>query len=145
MNWDRIDDKWKQAKEKMKTKLTMKLFTGLKQIREFERLQLPFLKSIADFDIVIEIGYAEEQEQPLTLKQLLLLNISSRATVRRRLARLIEQGIIIRRKHANDQRASLLIISPSSVKLLGKYGGTLTAMSALHFTPAAESLSAGTG
>jgi DNA-binding MarR family transcriptional regulator len=111
----------------------MKLFTGLKKIREFERLQLPFLKSVVDFDIVIEIGYAEEQRQPLTLKQLFLLNITSRTTVRRKLARLIEQGIVIRRKHANDNRASLLIISPSSIKLLSKYGGTLTSISALHF------------
>ncbi len=112
----------------------MKLFTGLKKIREFERLQLPFLKSVADFDIVIEVGYAEEQGQPLTLKQLFLTNITSRTTVRRKLARLIEQGIVIRRRHANDHRASFLIISPSCVKLLGKYGGTLTAISALHFT-----------
>jgi DNA-binding MarR family transcriptional regulator len=111
----------------------MKLFTGLRKIREFERLQLPFLKSVVDFDIVIEIGYAEEQGQPLTLKQLFLLNISSRSTVRRKLARLIEKGIVIRRKHANDNRASLLIIAPSSVRLLGKYGGALTAISALHF------------
>jgi DNA-binding MarR family transcriptional regulator len=112
----------------------MKLFTGLKKIREFERLQLPFLKSVADFDIVIEIGYAEEKQgQPLTLKQLFLLNISSRTTVRRKLARLIEQGIVIRRKHANDHRASLLIISPSTVKRLNKYGGTLTSISISHF------------
>jgi hypothetical protein len=112
----------------------MKLFTGLKKIREFERLQLPFLKSVVDFDIVIEIGYAEEQQgQPLTLKQLFLLNISSRTTVRRKLASLIEQGIVIRRKHANDHRASLLIISPSTVKLLSKYGGTLTSISTVHF------------
>jgi DNA-binding MarR family transcriptional regulator len=111
----------------------MKLFTGLKKIREFERLQLPFLKSVVDFDIVIEIGYAEEHEQPLTLKQLFLLNISSRTTVRRKLARLIEQRIVMRRKHANDNRASLLTISASSIKLLGKYGGTLTSISASHF------------
>jgi DNA-binding MarR family transcriptional regulator len=111
----------------------MKLFTGLKKIREFEKQQLPFLKSIVDFDIVIEIGYAEEQGQPLTLKQLFLLNIRSRTTVRRKLARLIDQGIVVRRKHANDHRATLLIISPSSIKLLGKYGGTLTSISALHF------------
>ena len=111
----------------------MKLFTGLKKIREFERLQLPFLKSVVDFDIIIEIGYAEEQGQPLTLKQLVLLNMSSRTTVRRKLARLIEQGIVMRRKQANDRRASLLIISASSVKLLGKYGGALTSISALHF------------
>ena len=111
----------------------MKLFTGLRKIREFERLQLPFLKSVVDFDIVIEIGYAEEQGQPLALKQLVLLNIRSRTTVRRKLARLIEQGIVIRRKHANDNRASLLTISTSSVKLLGKYGGALTSISTLHF------------
>jgi DNA-binding MarR family transcriptional regulator len=111
----------------------MKLFTGLKKIREFERRQLPFLKSVVDFDIVIEIGYAEEQGHLLTLKQLVLLNIRSRTTVRRKLARLIEQGIVTRRKHVNDHRASLLSISASSVKLLGKYGGTLTSISALHF------------
>ena len=110
----------------------MKLFTGLER-SGIRKTQLPFLKSVVDFDIVIEIGYAEEQGQPLTLKQLFLLNIGSRTTVRRKLARLIEQGIVIRRKHANDHRASLLIISPSSVKLLSKYGGTLTSIAALHF------------
>ena len=111
----------------------MKLFTGLKKIREFQGLQLPFLKSVVDFDIVIEIGYGEELGQPLTLKQLFLLNLSSRTTVRRKLAKLIEQGIVIRRKHVNDHRAILLTISPSSIKLLGKYGGTLTSISALYF------------
>ena len=111
----------------------MKLFAGLRKIREFERQQLPFLKSIIEFDIVIEIGYAEEQGQPLTLKQLFLLNIRSRTTVRRKLARLIEQGVVVRRKHANDHRATLLIISPASIRVLGKYGGTLTSISAMHF------------
>ena len=111
----------------------MKLFTGLKKIREYERQQLPFLKSVVDFDIVIEIGYAQEQGQPLTLKQLFLLNLRSRTTVRRKLAKLIELGIIVRRKHANDQRAILLIISPASIKMLSKYGGTLTSIAALHF------------
>jgi hypothetical protein len=101
----------------------MKLFTGLKKIREYERQQLPFLKSVVDFDIVIEIGYAEEQG----------LNVRSRTTVRRKLAKLIDQGIIIRRKHANDQRATLLIISPASIKVLSKYGGTLTSIASLHF------------
>jgi DNA-binding MarR family transcriptional regulator len=111
----------------------MKLFTGLKKIREFEKQQLPFLKSIADFDIVIEIGYAEEQEQTLTLKQLFLLNIRSRTTVRRKLRRLIDQGIVIRRKHASDHRSSLLTISVSTVRLLTKYCGTVTSISACHF------------
>jgi DNA-binding MarR family transcriptional regulator len=107
----------------------MKLFAALRKIREFERLQLPFLQSMVDFDILIEIGYAEEQQHPLTLKQLLLLNLSSRTTVRRRLARLIEGGIVTRRKNTNDQRSSLLSLSSSSLKLLGKYGGVLTSIS----------------
>ena len=111
----------------------MKLFTGLKKIREFERRQLPFLNTVLDFDIVIEIGYAEEQEQPLTLKQLFLLSLSSRTTVRRKLARLIEREIVVRRKQANDHRSSLLTISPTIVKVLGKYGGTLNSLSSLYF------------
>ncbi len=103
----------------------MKLFAALKKIREFEKLQLSFLKSVIDFDIIIEIGYAEEMEQPLTLKQLFLLNISSRSTVRRRLARLIAQRAVVRRKNAKDQRAAILTLSPASLKLFGNYGGTL--------------------
>ena len=116
-----------------KTHINHEVIHGTEKIREFERRQLPFLKSVVDFDIVIEIGYAQEQGQPLTLKPLFLLNLSSRTTVRRKLARLIEQGIVIRRKHANDHRASLLVISPSVVKLLSKYGGTLTSISTSHF------------
>src|SRR5260221_6926362 len=105
----------------------MKLFAALRHIRHFERAQLPFLKTILDFDIVIEIGYAEEIGQPLTPKQVLLLNLSSRTTVRRRLASLIAHGIVKRRRNARDRRSSLLSISSSHIKLLGKYGGILTA------------------
>jgi DNA-binding MarR family transcriptional regulator len=111
----------------------MKLFAGLRKIRDFQKVQLPFVKSIIDFDIVIEIGYQEERGQPMTLKQLFLLDICSRTTVRRKLGRLIDQGIVMRRKDANDQRATLLVIAPSTIKLLGKYGGALTTISASHF------------
>jgi DNA-binding MarR family transcriptional regulator len=114
-----------------KTLKNMKLFAALRKIREFERQQLPFLKSIIDFDIVIEIGYAEEEEQPLTLKQLFLLNISSRTTVRRRLARLIDHGIVMRRKQPKDHRSAILTISSSSLKLLGKYASALAGITAL--------------
>ena len=89
---------------------------------------MPFLKSIVDFDILIEIGYAEEQQHPLTLKQILLMNLSSRTTVRRRLVTLIELGIIKSRKNANDQRSSILTISTPSLKLIGKYGGMHTSI-----------------
>lgn len=110
------------------TNTYMKLFATLKKIRELEKAQLPFLKSIIDFDLLVEIGYAEEQDQPLTLKQVVLLDIASRTTVRRRLLRLIEQGVVRRRLDVNDRRSSLLTISTSHRKIFVKYGGALTAI-----------------
>jgi hypothetical protein len=112
---------------------TMKLFAGLRKIREFEKLQLPFIKSVVDFDIVVEIGYAEEVGKPLSLKRFHLLNICSRTTIRRKLLRLVQQGVVIRRKDPTDQRATLLVVSPSAVKTLGKYSSAITAISSSHF------------
>jgi DNA-binding MarR family transcriptional regulator len=109
----------------------MKLFAALRKLREFERSELTFLKSLIDFDIIIEIGYADELKQPLAPKQLFLLNLGSSTTVRRRLASLVEQGIVTRRTNAKDRRSDVLAIAPSSLKLLGKYGKVLTATSVL--------------
>ena len=108
----------------------MKLFAALRKIRELERAQLPFLKSLIDFDINIEIGYAEEQKQPLTTKHLLLLNLGSVTTVRRRLTLLVEPGIVRRRPNVRDQRSGFLGISNPNVKLLTKYGSALSAICA---------------
>jgi DNA-binding MarR family transcriptional regulator len=111
--------------------MDMKLFAKLKKMREFERSQLPFIKSLIDFDLIIEIGYAQEEKKPLTPKQLFLLNVSSMTTVRRRLAKLTEQGIVKRRTNANDRRSDILTLSTSSLKLLGKYGSLLAGIAAL--------------
>jgi DNA-binding MarR family transcriptional regulator len=104
----------------------MKIFAAWRKVREFERARLPFLTSVIDFDIIIEIGYAEEQGKPLTLKQLLLLIPSSRTTVRRRLEKLVAQGVVIQRKSASDQRANVLTISPASLKVFGRYAGAIS-------------------
>jgi DNA-binding MarR family transcriptional regulator len=109
----------------------MKLFATLRKIREFERLELPFLKSIIDFDIIIEIGYAEEQKEPLTPKRLFLLKLGSATTARRRLAKLIGRGIVITRTNTNDRRSAILTLAPSTLRQLGKYGKLLVAISAL--------------
>src|SRR2546428_3909729 len=108
----------------------MKIFEALRKIRELERAQLPFLKSLIDLDIIVEIGYAEEQKQPLTPKQLFLLDLGSLTTVRRRLAKLVGQGIVKRRPNASDQRSAILTISTPSLRLLTKYGSALTAICA---------------
>jgi DNA-binding MarR family transcriptional regulator len=111
----------------------MKLFTGLRKIREYQKGQLPFVRSLVEFDIVIEIGYAEECGEPITLKQLELLNICSRTTVRRKLAQLIEQQVVQRRKHSRDRRANMLAVSPTSLRLLTRYGRMVRTIARDHF------------
>lgn len=102
----------------------LKLFAGLRKMREFERLQLPFIKSLTDFDIIIEIGYAQEQKRAFTPKQ--LSKVGSVTTVRRRLVKLTEQGVVARSTNVNDHRSDLLTLTASSVKLLERYGRMLS-------------------
>ena len=107
----------------------MLLFAALKKMREFERQQLPFIRSLIDYDLIIEIGYAQEQKKPLTPKPLFLMSLGPATTVRRRLARLIEDGVVRRRQDDGDRRFSILTLSPGSLKLLGKYGALISEMS----------------
>jgi DNA-binding MarR family transcriptional regulator len=104
------------------------LFSRLKKKREFERLQMPFIQSLIDFDIIIEIGYAQEEKRELTPKQLFLLKIGSVSTVRRRLSKLTTQGIVARRANTKDHRSEFLTLSASSLKILEKYGGILLSL-----------------
>jgi hypothetical protein len=53
------------------------------------------VKSLEDFDLVIEIGYHQERRKTLTLKQVYMLGIGSIATVRRRLSVLKETGVVL--------------------------------------------------
>jgi hypothetical protein len=101
------------------------LFARLRKKREFERLQMPFINSLLDFDIIIEIGYAEEQKKAITPKQLFLLELGSVTTVRRRLAKLTADGVVARHANTRDHRSELLTLSSSTLRVLEKYGSLL--------------------
>jgi DNA-binding MarR family transcriptional regulator len=101
----------------------LQLFARLKKMRDFERQQLPFIRSLIDFDI-IEIGYAQEQKRAFTPKQ--LSNVGSVTTVRRRLFKLTEQGIVTRSTNLKDHRSDLLTLPASSLKALEKYARMLS-------------------
>jgi hypothetical protein len=116
----------------------MGLFAGLRKMREMEKLQLPFLNSIIDFDIIIEIGYAEELGKPLTLKQLSLCSIASLSTIRRKLSLLVERDIVFRRRHVTDNRTTHLLIAPPALKMLTKYSGAISSIAVSHFGKAAK-------
>jgi DNA-binding MarR family transcriptional regulator len=108
----------------MKMKLPQ-LFARLREKRQFERLQMPFIGSLLDFDIIIEIGYAQEQKEEITPKQLFLLKLGSVTTVRRRLAKLTARGIVARHANARDHRSEFLTLSASTLRVLEKYGNLL--------------------
>lgn len=81
----------------------MDTFKKLKLAREHLVL-LPGLRTYKDFDIAIEVGYHEKIGEPLSLKQLLLLEIGSPATVRRHLNKLVKNGFIIKSTHPSNLR-----------------------------------------
>lgn len=82
---------------------------------------MPHLRSHEDFDIVIEVGFHEEDGNPLTLKCLLLLGISSATTVQRRVHALVDAGILTRTRSTNDRRSIELGVSAHTRKLIERY------------------------
>ncbi len=89
---------------------TMERYKKLKKIKE-HLVKLPGFMSYKDFDISIEIGHNELQGTPLTLKQLLLENIASEATVRRHLANLIETGLVEKNINPKDNRSVYFVLT----------------------------------
>ena len=53
----------------------MKIFEKLNSIRAYQRTHLQFLESLEDYDIVCEIGAAQEAGKFMTAKQLLLCGV----------------------------------------------------------------------
>jgi len=65
----------------------MKTFHVLKELHEFRRRHLPFLKTVEDMELVREIGLHQARGRPLNaLKTLFLEGIGSIATVSATLA-----------------------------------------------------------
>lgn len=95
----------------------MATFKKLKKVRSILN-ELPGVATYTEFDILIEIGYYQEHGSPLTLKQLLLLGISSQATVRRHLGRLVKDGIVIKTESINDHRSVILTLSGNTIQTL---------------------------
>ena len=103
----------------------MTTFAKLRELRVFQRRQLPSLHSIEDFDVVLEIGYHQDLGHPLTLKRLFLQNVGSIATVQRRLGRLKRLGIVQQTRSARDRRNLELTVSPEIRRLYGRMGKLL--------------------
>lgn len=94
--------------------------------RKFKKLksvlsEFPGVKTYKEFDILIEIGYHQEQGCPLTMKQLTLLEVASQATVRRYLEHLVRDGMVKKIVAVNDHRSVVLKLTNATIKMLSSH------------------------
>jgi DNA-binding MarR family transcriptional regulator len=99
----------------------MLIFQALGAIRDFERAELSFIRTMEDLDIVREIGFHQEAGQPLTLKTLYTLRIGAAATIQRRLAALKKLGVVEQIPMERDRRSFALHLSPAALKAYERY------------------------
>lgn len=100
--------------------IAMSTFKKYKKIKSVLS-EFPGVKSYKEFDILIEIGYHQEQGCPLTMKQLMLLEVASQATVRRYLGHLVEDGLVKKIVLVNDHRSVVLKLTNSTIKVLANH------------------------
>jgi hypothetical protein len=103
----------------------MKLFERLRAARAFARRHMHFVEALEDVDLLLEIGFHQEQGTPLSMKQVYLLDIASVATVQRRLRRLRQFGAVAPRRSDSDARSVELVLSPKALKTYEKYAEVL--------------------
>lgn len=97
------------------------MFQQFKRLQAFTQKSFPCLQSPIDSALIVEIGYCEEQGHPLTMKGLLLLKLGAPATVRRRLQRLVDLGLVHKRRVNHDGRLCHLEIDPAVRMRFAKY------------------------
>jgi len=92
----------------------MKTFQKLKKLRSYVSC-IPGVKTCKEFDIAVEIGYYQQKGTPLTMKQLVLLNIVPPATMRRHLNRMIKEGTVHKNPSPNDLRIVYFTLSAAAL------------------------------
>jgi len=95
-------------------------FKTLKAARDFTRRHLDFVATLEDFDLLCEIGLHQENGAPLTMKELMRLEITSAATLQRRLRHLKARGAIIQTRSREDARVAEISLSPRVQKAFAR-------------------------
>jgi len=88
------------------------LFKKLRAARHMEKEHLPFIQTLEDRDIVLEIGFHAERNAPIGVKQLNRLGITSEGTIGRRLKRLKTLGVVKYDRSEVDGRKVELSLHP---------------------------------
>ena len=99
----------------------MRHFEKLRDLRTFRKEHADLFSTLEGHNLVSEIGLHQAKGQPLTLKQLFLLDIGSVSTVQRRLRQFKEQGLVRHRPAPGDRRSVELTLSPKCLRIFASY------------------------
>lgn len=99
----------------------MRQFEKLRILRAFRTQHANIFATQEDHHLLSEIGLHQARGQPLTLKQLFLLDIGSIATIQRRVRKLKELGIVKYRQAPRDRRSVELTLSPRCIRVFAQY------------------------
>lgn len=99
----------------------MGVFASLRALRAYKKKHLPFVQTMEDLDLLLEIAYHQELGTPLSMKQIYLLGIASVATVQRRLRRLRQHGAIVQFRSTDDGRNMHVRMTPKVAKIFMRY------------------------
>jgi DNA-binding MarR family transcriptional regulator len=105
-----------------------KAFRALARLREqraFEKAALEGMDTPEDRDLIYEIGHRQGALRPLTMKEALLMELGSLATVQRRLRRLRRLGLVLQARSEQDRRVQELSLSPRALGAFARYDDLL--------------------
>jgi DNA-binding MarR family transcriptional regulator len=97
------------------------LFDNLTRTVTYERNHLWFVRSREDWNIILAIGHAAEQGEPIGFKQLTLLEVASPSTLTRKLKRLISDEVIRRVIPPHDGRMVTYSLTKSTADAFRRY------------------------
>lgn len=91
------------------------------KLRILNQLTLRHIEQLGtreDFKILLEIAAGQNEVNCLTLKQLVLSASIPESTLKRRLARLVRQRLVLKRITKNDHRVSCYSLPERTLKIL---------------------------
>jgi len=98
----------------------MSRFQHLRAVAEHRRHCLPFVTTLVDYDLLVEIGYWERRGEPIMHKGLLHIQPWKRTTLRRRLAHLRKRGVVLS-KRGRDGRSVVFTLDRSVSTAFAKW------------------------
>lgn len=103
---------------------------SIASLKNFNQLAVKHIERFGtrdDLKILLEIGTHQQAGERLTLKTLMLCCSVPESTLKRRLAKLVRQGFVIKEMTADDHRVHCYTIADKTMKFLHAFADDLRA------------------